>query len=217
MTRSFSSPPTDQKGIFFSLPLELRDCIYFLLLASNRPIRIEYNRPAYIGARPRLIQSPIPAGSAGLLRVCQWIHEEAEPILYTLNQFAISMHDELPLFLTSISPRAYTLIEDLILGWPQETKQAKEGVDLLIGCRGLKRLSIERVYEPIPNYMLPLLEGLRLREVYFHPRSESTNRLSKIITDPDCPRTLGQRRKAKEQRDDKVSGINAFDLHHFLI
>ena len=211
MVRSFTSSPTPQAGLLFGLPLELRLLIYRLLLVSYLPIPIEYDRLPSSGSKPTPMKSPIPASSAALLVVCQDIHIEAEAILYASNQFAFRFtSDELPLFLTSISLHAYELVAGIVLCWPSSTKPAKEAVDLLTGCRGLKRLCIQRLYKPIPKYMIGLLEGLRLDSIDFYPQqlTENTNRLRKIVTDCECPRTRGQERRVKETRDDKVSVLD---------
>src|SRR5204863_9912293 len=111
---------------------------------------------------------PVPPGSVTLLMACQEIHAETETILYQSNRFVfLSIGDELPLFLTSISLRAYGSVAHLELQWPCNAKSSKEAIDLLTGCRGLKKLSIRSLNNPIPKDMMNLLEGLCLESISF--------------------------------------------------
>jgi 2EXR family len=207
--------PRTQRAANLKLPLEIRLMIYSLLLVSSKIIPIAYNRPACHGNKPELIKSPIPAGSGALLRVCSQIHEEAEKVLYESNTFAFcDIRNELPLFLTSISQRAYTLVRSLDLCCLYTSREARESLDLLTGCRGLKHLALRDVYKPIPKFLLSYLKGLRVESINFpdtirgirgHKEArEQMNSLKQIITNDKCPRTRGEKKRAAEQRDDKV-------------
>ena len=207
--------PTTQQAVILKLPLEIRFMIYSLLLASSKIIPIEYNRPPRDGSKPKLIKSPIPAGSAALLRVCSQVHEEAEKILYESNTFAFcDIRNELPLFLTSISQRAYTLVRSLDLCCVYTSYEAKESLDLLTGCGGLKNLALRDVYKPMPKCLLSYLNGLRVESINFpntlktirvqEEAHEQMNSLKQVVTNDKRPRTRGEKKRAAEQRDDKV-------------
>ncbi len=92
---------------FFDLPVEIRSMIYRLLFCpSSEPILISF-----------LLARSIKR-SAQLLRVCRSCHEEAAPILYGFNQFALDWafpgtESSILEFLERIGPKYGQLIRHL--------------------------------------------------------------------------------------------------------
>lgn len=154
-----------------------------------------------------LIKSPLPAGSAAILGVCSQIHDEAERILYKSNKFVFhdNVIDDLPLFLLSISLNAYTLLTKLEIKIAEGTKSDSQYMDLLLGCRGLKDLTLVDVGK-IRKFQLSLLKGLRLRSISITPPREdtSTSQLFETVLS-DAPLRGNLLKWSRESRDAKVS------------
>jgi hypothetical protein len=207
--------PTTQQAIILKLPLKIRFMIYSLLLVLSKIILIKYNRLLRNRSKPKLIKSPIPASLAALLRVCSQVHKEAKKILYKSNTFAFcNICNKLPLFLTLISQRVYTLVKSLDLCCVYTSHKAKESLDLLTSCGGLKNLALRDVYKPLPKCLLSYLNRLRVKSINFlntlktirvqEEAREQMNSLKQVVTNNKCSRTQGEKKRAAKQRDDKV-------------
>jgi hypothetical protein len=202
------------------LPTELRIMIYRLLLVSPKSIEIDYDRyPGHAYCR-YIAKNRLPAGSAAILRACKQIHAEAEDILYTSNHFTFlwRTYDQVPLFLTSISPNAYSKLTKLHIslnGGPYQY------LDLLTGCTGLENLTISSS-QRIPKAQIAVLSGLRIRHFRvikrWCGRECEIYSLTSIITGSGR-RSRDQEKRCAEKRSEKVSksnlcqGVSYLTLH----
>jgi hypothetical protein len=194
------------------IPIELRLRIYRLLLVSPESIEVNYDRQYanYADGQPTL-KSQLPAGSAAILRVSKQIHAEAEDILYKSNHFAFlwRAHYQVPLFLTSISSHAYSVIAKLHLSLDGESYQY---LDLLTGCTGVQSLTISHCgSKRVSTDQIAILSGLRVKDfrVVKHwcgPESEIHSLTFKITG--SLRQSRAQAKRAAETRDEKVSNVN---------
>ncbi|MAD85131.1 MAG: hypothetical protein CL912_19395 [Deltaproteobacteria bacterium] len=190
--------PTLNNSILTKLPVEVRLMIYVLLLVSDRPIPITYTRIIHRNrstSHPREDLHCLPAHFIAILKVCKQIYKEAETVLYKSNCFFFARpRQDLGVFLTSISEQAYTSITSLALRYPLGDRYT---IDLLSGCQNLnevvffgnrvrisgnwytedwltgllprKDATYVQEFEKTPKYLVPYLEGLRVRSFKFCP------------------------------------------------
>ena len=196
---------------FLRIPLELRLGVYRLLLVSPKSIEIDYDRyPTDHSYYQPIAKDGIPAGSAAILRVCTQIHVEAEDTLYKANQFTFlsRTYDQVPLFLTSISDNAYTILTKLHISLDGGPYQY---LDLLTGCAGVKSLTISNGSgQRIPKAQISVLSGLRIRDFrvvkrWCGPAHEIRSLTSKITG--SRLRDRAQEKRATETRREKVRNI----------
>ena len=190
---------------FLRISLEIRCMIYRMLLVHQRPI----NRDHAWNVSKNLL----PVGSFAILQVCRQIQIEAEELFYKSNKFFFPRHvsDSLPLFLTSISDRAYLMVARIDFEWPGSPNENDEFLDLLTGCKGLKELTISNHWPGIPGRQMRILKGLRIPSFNFSRRKYDANRefpsLIKTITG-NFPRTRAQSKREVEIRSEKVSHLD---------
>jgi len=115
---------------FFSLPLEIRDRIYRLLLIQKFPINIRspFKRRTATGCRRdkrRPVAPTITNHFGAILQVNKQLHGEATPVFYSANQFAVGIGDYgsssssnfhgLKAFLARVPVRYISLIKRVVL------------------------------------------------------------------------------------------------------
>jgi hypothetical protein len=211
-----------KRDLISSSPLNVRNMIWSLLLVPNEHINICYSTTPSPFPDSQgnpwipITKSQIPAPS--ILRVSKAIHAEAENILYCFNIFEFnksSAMDDLMLFLQAASHRAYrTLIRHVIISWPLlPAKDFEYPIDFLIGCQGLKDLTIYGLplgHDRIPKCIQLWMSGLRVEAVKFpdtspHLVSELSNLIEgKAQEGKGRERTKRERKRAYEQRASKV-------------
>lgn len=199
--------------------------IFEMLLISCHVISIGYRRfPAtYIpdqDGKPqyRGIKSPIPGGSAALLRTCRSIYDEAVPILYGKNRFRFDqMMAELPRFLVAISPIAYDSIAEIHFQWPSyhPKLEIRRVLNLLSACKGLRRVAIWDWTRDPGKMLTTVLQDWRLSSIDFigndslGTETEVATFLRSIITGGgECTKRGGKR--PTRTRSEKV---NNFIMH----
>ncbi|KAK7422957.1 hypothetical protein QQX98_001247 [Neonectria punicea] len=116
--REPGDPSAEKTVSFFTLPVEVRLEIYNLLLVSRfRPD--DYNRWSQEAGVQKPI-SPFMLKNLGphILRTCKRINGEANPILYSHNEFRITGPGETLRFLAQIAPRNVKLLRMLQISVP---------------------------------------------------------------------------------------------------
>ena len=78
-----------QSSYFLTLPRELRDEIYTHILPFHKTLKLD--APTWNEASPPFGNAQTSPYSLEILAVCQKIHAEATPILYSTNHFVFSM------------------------------------------------------------------------------------------------------------------------------
>lgn len=168
---------------------------------------------------PRLGPSRARFRGLSILHVSNGIHKEAEEVLYYFNTFEfkgpsgindLSAINDLILFLQSTSDRVYrNLIRHIIIRWPCATaEQLKPPIDFLIGCQGLKSLTMTNLplwYGKIPKSIQTWMICLRVDAIKFPDISpEMSSDLTQIIEGNGTEREKGQKKRACEKRELKV-------------
>lgn len=89
-------PDSVAHSLLFELPREIRDRIYALCLTAREGMPIEW---------PRARDSPIFYDmQPQLLRICSIVHDEAAPLLYTLNTLTFHHPSDANMFVNALAP-----------------------------------------------------------------------------------------------------------------
>lgn len=138
----------DESFPFLSLPPELRNRIYNVLLDFPGSIRPSTDRPSSTPKKVanRHITPPTPESALSILAVNKQIHDEALGIFYHHNFFVFAYPIQLHAFLLSLSPLRLACLQDLTIYY-QNSKSG--GINLagltfpmLKRLPGLRRLEV---------------------------------------------------------------------------
>jgi hypothetical protein len=115
-----------------TLPVEIRITLYHHLFQCPHPIKIESaheehysfdenenDNSTVVSWALRRPTTPQNGLSAQFLVVCQDLHAEGLPYLYSLNTFDCSSRSALPLLLRQLRPTTSALIRHVVLDWEQ--------------------------------------------------------------------------------------------------
>lgn len=115
---------------FFTLPREIRDCIYGLVLVCE----------------PKLMKFPRdkdePQIDPSLLRTCKQIHDEASLILYTRNKFFFSKPKATLEWFNQIGPNNFKSVKNIKL-WVRAEDEVRHTPDAPAWYKLLNRLAEE--------------------------------------------------------------------------
>ena len=96
-------PLQKSRATFLLLPLELRLQIYKYMFLCKKPIMMDKNRQ-------HRTERSLPLS---VLRTCKQIHQEASPILYSQNIFALTWPDQICKWLTQIGRANIKLLKTI--------------------------------------------------------------------------------------------------------